>query len=141
VHFVEAIAQMNKYAMFLKEILGNKRKLAKFERIILNEECSAIVLKKLSPKLKDPGSFTIPCTILDSHFEKALCDLGASTNLMPFPIFQRVRMKEPKSTTISLQLRNHLITYPRGLVEDVLIKVDKFTFAHKFHHVGPVGVD
>jgi len=78
--------------------------LTKFETITLSEECSAIVLKKLPPKLKDPGSFTIPCTIGDSYFEKTLCDLGASINLMPFSIFRKLRMKEPKSTTISLQL-------------------------------------
>jgi len=87
VPFVEAIAQMPKYAKVLKEILGNKKKLTKFEIIALSEECSTIVLKKLHPKLKDPSSFTIPCTIGSSHFEKALCDLGASINLMPFSIF------------------------------------------------------
>jgi len=76
VPFVDAIAQMSKYAKFLKEILSNKRKLIEFETIALSEECSAIVLKKLPPKLKDPDNFTIPCTIGDSHFEKALCDLG-----------------------------------------------------------------
>jgi len=68
----------------------------------LSEECSAIVLKKLPPNLKDLGSFTIPCTIEDSHFEKALCDLGASINLMPFSIFRKLEMQESKSTTISL---------------------------------------
>jgi len=88
--FVEAIAQMPKYVKFWKEILGSKKKLAEFEIITLSEECSAIVLKKLPPKLKDPGSFTIPCTIGESHFEKALCDLGASINLMPLFVFRRL---------------------------------------------------
>jgi len=102
VPFVEAIAQMPKYAKFLKEILGNKRKLTEFETIDLNEECSSIVLKKLHPKLKYLGSFTISCTIKNYHFEKALCDLGASINLMPFSVFRKLGMKETKSTTISL---------------------------------------
>jgi len=132
VPFVEAIAQMPKYAKFLKEILGKKRKLIEFETIALSEECSAIVLKKLPLKLKDPNSFAIPCTIENSHFEKALCDLGASINLMPFSVFRKLGMKEPKSTTISLQLADCSITYPRGIVEDVLVKVDKFIFPVDF---------
>jgi len=132
VPFVEAIAQMSKYAKFFKEILGNKRRLTKFEIITLSEEYSAIVLKKLPLKLKDPGSFTIPCTIENSHFEKALCDLGASINLMPFSIFRKLGMKEPKSTTISLQLVDHSIIYPKGVVEDVLVKIDKFIFPVDF---------
>ncbi|XP_058733173.1 uncharacterized protein LOC131604769 [Vicia villosa] len=76
--FAEAISQMPKYAKFLKDIISNKKKLEGFETVKLNEECSDIVLKKLPPKLKDPGSFNIPCTIGSSHFEKALCDLGAN---------------------------------------------------------------
>jgi len=106
---------MPKYAKFLKEILSNKMKLTEFETIALSEECSAIVLNKLPPKLKDLGSFTILCTIGDSHFEKALCDLGANINLMPFFVFRKLGMKEPKSTTISLQLVDHSIIYPRGV--------------------------
>jgi len=98
----------------------------------LKEQCSAIVLKKLPPKLKDPGSFTIPCTIGDSYFEKALCDLGASINLMPLSVFRRLGMQEPKPTTISLQLADRSITYPRGIIEDVLVKVDKFIFPVDF---------
>ena len=132
VPFVEAIAQMPKYAKFLKEILGKKQKLAEFETVALSEECSAIVLKKLPPKLKDPGSFTIPCTIGESYFERALCDLGASINLMPLSVFRRLGMQEPKPTTISLQLADRSITYPRGIVEDVLVKVDKFIFPADF---------
>jgi len=86
--FAEAPAQMPKYAKFIKEILRNKRKLNDHETIMLNEECSAILLNKLPPKLKDPGSFTIPCTIGNSYFEKPLCDLGASINLMPLSVFR-----------------------------------------------------
>jgi len=79
-----------------------KKKLMEFEIIALNEEWSAIVLKKLPSKLKDPRSFTILCTIEESHFEKALCDLRANINLMPLSIFRRLGMQEPKPTTISL---------------------------------------
>lgn len=130
--FVEAISQIPKYEIFLKEIISNKRKLEGFELVRLNEECSAILLKKLPPKLKDPGSFTIPCSIGNSYFEKALCDLGASINLMPFSVFRKLGMQEPQPTNISLQLANISITHPRGIVEDVLVKVDKFVFPADF---------
>lgn len=130
--FAEAIAQMPKYAKFLKDIISNKKKLEGFETVKLNEECSSIVLKKLPPKLKDPGSFTIPCTIGNSYFEKALCDLGASINLMPLSIFRKLGLQEPQPTNISLQLADRSIAHPRGVVEDVLVKVDKFIFPADF---------
>ncbi|KAL0413406.1 UNVERIFIED_CONTAM: hypothetical protein Sradi_1542300 [Sesamum radiatum] len=67
---------MSGYAKFLKEVISNKRKWENGEIVKLNEECSAILQNKLPPKLKDPGSFSIPCTIGEIKFEKALCDLG-----------------------------------------------------------------
>ena len=94
----------------------------------LSEECSAILQKKLSQKLKDSGSFTLPCTIGDSFFDKVLCDLGASINLMPLSIYRKLRLGEMKQTTISLQLANRSIKYSHGIIEDVLVKVDKFIF-------------
>jgi len=92
--FADVLAQMPKYAKFMKEILRNKRKLEDHETIMLNEEYSAILLNKLPPKLKDPESFTIPCTIRNSYFEKALCDLGASINLMPLFVFWTLGLGE-----------------------------------------------
>ncbi|XP_052189942.1 uncharacterized protein LOC127799752 [Diospyros lotus] len=126
--FVDAITQVPSYAKFLKEILANKRKLAEFETIKLSEECSAIVQNKLPQKLKDPWSFTIPCIIGDICFDKVLCDLGASINLMPLTIFRKVGLGEPKLTTITLQLADRSIKHPKGIVEDVLVKIDKFIF-------------
>ncbi|XP_062100430.1 uncharacterized protein LOC133806330 [Humulus lupulus] len=74
--FAEELEQMPTYLKFLKEILSKKRKFEEYETVALIEECSAILQKKLPPKLKDPSSFTIPCTIGNALFEKALCDLG-----------------------------------------------------------------
>ncbi|XP_024022401.1 uncharacterized protein LOC112091893 [Morus notabilis] len=84
--FAEALAQMPTYVKFMKDILSDKRKLENFETVALTEEYSAIMQRKLPPKLKDLGSFTIPCTIGNSYFGKALCDLRASINLMPLPV-------------------------------------------------------
>ncbi|XP_073273288.1 uncharacterized protein [Primulina huaijiensis] len=115
----EALAQMPYYAKFLKDILTKKRKLVDFETVTLSEECSAILQNKLPPKLKDPGSFSIPCTIGNSNFNKALCDLGASINLMPYSCFEKLGIGEVKPTTISLQLADRPIKYPRGETADV----------------------
>ena len=129
---IEALEQMPKYAKFLKDIISKKRKLEEHETVMLTEESSAILQKKLPPKLKDPGSFTIPCTIGKSYFDRALCDLGASINLMPLSIFRKLGLGEVKPTTISLQLADRSIKYPRGVIEDVLVKVDKFIFPADF---------
>ncbi|KAJ4724584.1 DNA-directed DNA polymerase [Melia azedarach] len=130
--FVDALEQIPSYVKFMKEILSNKRKLEENETVMLTEECSTILQNKLPTKLKDPGSFTIPCTIGECYFEKALCDLGASINLMSFSVFRKLGLGEAKSTTVSLQLADRSIKHPRGVIEDVLIKVDKFIFPADF---------
>lgn len=101
--FANAIAQTPSYAKFLKEILTNKRKLEEYETVCLNEECSAILLKKLPPKLKDPRSFTVPCTIGSNYFEHSLRDLGASVNLMPLSVYMSLRLEEAKPTNNFLE--------------------------------------
>ena len=86
--FVDALEQMPSYVKFMKNILSKKRRLLDFEIMNLTEECSAILKRKLPQKLKGLSSFTIPCTIENSIFERALCDLGSSINLMLLSIFR-----------------------------------------------------
>lgn len=130
--FIDIVTQMPNYANFLKDILANKRTLEDGEIVKLNEECSAILQNKLPPKLKDPGSFTIPCQIGAVHFDKALCDLGASINLMPYSVFEKLGVGQVKNTMVSLQLADRSIKFARGIVENVLIKVGKFVFPADF---------
>ncbi|OIT29995.1 hypothetical protein A4A49_62010, partial [Nicotiana attenuata] len=96
--FTKSLTQMPSYAKFLKKILSSKRKLEEVSVVKLTEKCSAILQNKLPQKLGDPGSFTIPCTVGGAHFEKALCDSGASINLMPFSIFRKLELGEKKDT-------------------------------------------
>ena len=77
-------------------------------------------------------SYTIPCAIGNSVFEKASCDLGAGINLMPLSIFRQLYLVEANPTTITLQLADRYLTHPRGIIEDVLVKVDKFIFPTDF---------
>jgi hypothetical protein len=86
----------------------------------------------LPPKLEDPGNFTIPCSIGNSIFEKALCDLGASINLIPLSIFKKLGLGEARLTTVTLQLVDRSLKHPRGIIEDVLVKVGNFIFLADF---------
>ena len=132
--FAEALKQMLGYVKFMKDILSKKRKLGDYEIVALSKECSAILEKKLPPKLKDPGNFTIPCAIGNEVFERALCDLGASINLMPWSIFMKLKLGEAHPTIVTLQLADQSLTHPRGIIEDVLVKVEKIYLPRRFHY-------
>ncbi|XP_027103150.2 uncharacterized protein [Coffea arabica] len=121
--FIDAITQIPSYARFLKDIMSRKRKIVDNEMITLTEECSALIKNKLPPKLKDPRSFSIPCTIGQLHFSNALCDLGASVSLMPLLVAQRLGLQELKATNITLQLADRSIAHSIGILENMLIRV------------------
>ncbi|GJT33606.1 DNA-directed DNA polymerase [Tanacetum coccineum] len=124
--FIEALAQMPKYARFLKSLLTNKARLEEACTITMNERCSAVLLNKLLSKEKDPESFSMPCDIGQLHIDNALADLGASISLMPYTMYEKLGLGEPKPIRMSLELADKSIQYPRGIIENVLIKVDKF---------------
>ncbi|XP_070682385.1 uncharacterized protein [Malus domestica] len=121
---IDAIKNIPSYAKFLKDVCTKKKKLVDFEKVILTEQCSAVLLHKLPPKKKDPGSFTISCTIGNCDFSSALIDLGAGVNLMPYSVFKRLGEGELKPTSSIIQLADRSITYPKGVIEDVIVKVD-----------------
>ena len=83
-------------------------------------------------RIKDLGSFTIPYAIGDAVFEKALCDLGASINLMPMSIIKKLNLGEARPTTVTLQLVDRSLTHLCDIIKDVLVKVDKFIFPVDF---------
>ena len=129
---VECLSQMPKYAKFLKELISNKKKLQEFETVTLTKECSAIISNKLPLKRKHPGSLTIPCSVGNLKFQKALCDSGASINLMPLSIYRKLGLGEAKPTSIRLQLADRTVKEPEGIVEDVLVRAGKFIFPVDF---------
>ena len=87
---VEALEQMPTYAKFLKDILFKKRGIGEYETIALTQECSDMVCERVPTKMKDLGSFTIPCSIGGVYIGKALCDLRVSINLMPLSVFNKL---------------------------------------------------
>ena len=130
--FMDALDNMPTNVKFMKKILASKKKFEEYGTITLTEECSAILQKKLPPKIQDPSSFAIPFSIGTRVSGKALCDLGASINLMSLSMFKRLKLGEPKSTTINLQLADRSYQHPRGIIENVLVKVGKFILLADF---------
>ncbi|RWR73276.1 hypothetical protein CKAN_00154200 [Cinnamomum micranthum f. kanehirae] len=129
---IDAIKQIPSYAKFIKELCTNKMRFRDREEVKLTEEVSAVLSRKLPPKLKDPGSFTIPCKIGDHTFERALLDLGSSINLLPFSVYEYLGLGELKPTSIILQLADKSVKHPRGILEDILIKVGEFILPANF---------
>ncbi|CAJ2657923.1 unnamed protein product [Trifolium pratense] len=123
---------MPSYAKFLKELLTKKRKPLDDEMVSMTEECSALIQRKLPQKKKDPGSFTIPCSIGTLTIEKALCDLGASINLMPLSMMKKIPGAVAKPTKMSLSLADRSVVHPEGILHDVLVKVAGFVFPADF---------
>ncbi|XP_074336311.1 uncharacterized protein LOC141673459 [Apium graveolens] len=130
--FADLLALMPLYVKFMKEVMYNRKKFEEVKIITLNEECSYVIQHIIPPKLKDPGSFTFPCTLGEIRIKKSLCDLGTSVSLMPHSIYKRLGLGELKKTRISLQLADVSIKYPLGVLEDVLVKVDKFVIPCDF---------
>ncbi|XP_016571209.1 uncharacterized protein LOC107869163 [Capsicum annuum] len=101
VPLVEALEQIARYAKFMKDLLMKKR-IVSYELMDNLNHCGAISIRSLVQKKANPGAFTIPCTIRSLDFSKALCDLGASINLMPLAVYKKMGLGDPTPTNIRL---------------------------------------
>ena len=129
---LDLINQVPAYAKFLKDLCKINRGLGIEKKAFLTEHVSALIQSKYPVKYKDPGSPTIPVNIGGSCINKALLDLGASVNLMPFSVYMQLGLGELKPTSITLSLADRLVKIPKGIVEDVLVKIDKFYYPVDF---------
>nr|GEY88623.1 reverse transcriptase domain-containing protein [Tanacetum cinerariifolium] len=120
--FADALIHMPKFALMFKKLLNNKDKLIELTKTPLNENCSAVVLKKLPKKLGDPGRFLIPCDFTGLDNCLALADLGASINLMPWSIWKKLRLPTLNDTKMVLELADRTISKPTGVAENVFVK-------------------
>ncbi|GJT18736.1 reverse transcriptase domain-containing protein [Tanacetum coccineum] len=132
ISFADALLLIPIFAPTIKSLLMNKEKFLKLAKIPLNENCSVMLLKKLPEKLRDPDKFLIPCNFQGMDVCHALADLGASINLMPLSIWKRLSLPKLTPTRMTLELADRSITYPKGLAEDVFVKVGKFHFSTDF---------
>ncbi|GJX40964.1 reverse transcriptase domain-containing protein [Tanacetum coccineum] len=115
----------------LKALFSNKEKLLELANTPLNENCLAVILKKLPKKLEDPGKFLIPCGF--SEFKcKALADLCDSINLMPLSVWKKLGLPKIISTRMTLKLANWSVCTPAGIARDVFVLVGRFTFPADF---------
>ena len=117
---------------FLKDLCTIKKGLGIEKKEFLTEQVSAIIQSKNPVKYKDPGSPTISVNIGGTCIDKALLDLGASVNLLPYSVYKQLGLGELKPTNITLSLADRSVKIPKGIVEDVLVKVDKFYYPVDF---------
>ena len=129
---LDLINQVPAYAKFLKDLCTIKKGLGIEKKAFLTEHVSAIIQSKYPVKYKDPGSPTIPVNIGGNCIDKSLLDLGASVNLMPYSVYLQLGLGELKPTTITLSLADRSVKIPKGIVEDVLVKIDKFYYPLDF---------
>jgi len=120
--FAEALTRMPLYAKFIKKIFSKKKAIEHNETIALTRVSSAII-KKLPPKLGDPGSFSIPCVIASEAIDKVMCDLGSSISLLPLSLFKKMGIRELKPTKATLRLANGTTIHPVGFIEDIPVEV------------------
>ncbi|CAN6547346.1 unnamed protein product [Malus baccata var. baccata] len=130
---LDAIKQVPRYAKFLKELCTTRKRMSTKEVVKVGENVSAILQRKLPPKCKDPGSFTIPCVIGNTRFESAMLDLGASINVMPYSIYASMNLGALKNDGVIIQLADRSNAYPKGVLEDVLVQVNHLVFPADFY--------
>ncbi|GKB31263.1 reverse transcriptase domain-containing protein, partial [Tanacetum coccineum] len=141
ISFADALILMPKFASTLKSLISNKEKLFELARTPLNEHCSAVLLKKLPEKLRDPGKFLIPCDFPGMDECLALADLGASINLMPLSVWKKLSLPELTPTCMTLELADRSISQPIGIAEDVDIKVGKYSSNYDDNSVNRIDVN
>ena len=129
---LDMINQVPTYAKFLKDLCTVKKGLGIDKKAFLTEQVRSIIQCKTLVKYKDPGSPTILVNIGGICIDKALLNLGASVNLLPYSAYKQLGLGELKPTNITLSLADRYVKIPKGIVEDVLVKVDKFYYPVDF---------
>lgn len=97
---LECVRQIPKYAKFLKELCTTRRQTREVQVVKMSETVSAVIQRKLPPKMKDPGSFNVPCVIGNTRFENVMLDLGASINVMPYNVYQSLSLRPLKKDNV-----------------------------------------
>ena len=129
---LDIIKQVPAYAKFLKDLCTIKKGLGIEKKAFLTDQVSAIIQSKTPVKFKDPGSPTISVNIRGTCIDKSLLDLGASVNLLSYSVYKQLGLGELKPTNITLSLVDRSVKIPKGIVEDVLVKVEKFYYPVDF---------
>nr|GEV91923.1 DNA-directed DNA polymerase [Tanacetum cinerariifolium] len=132
ISFADALILMPKFGPSIKSLLTNKDKLCELARTPLNEHCLTMLLKKFPEKLGDPDKFLIPCDFSEMAECLALADVGASIDLMPLFVWNKLSLPDLSSTCMTLALVDRSISHPVGVAKDVFVKVGTFRFPADF---------
>ncbi|GJU19291.1 reverse transcriptase domain-containing protein [Tanacetum coccineum] len=133
--FADALLHMPKFAPMFRKLLNNKDKILELTKTPVNENCSAVILKTFPEKLGDPGRFLIPCDFPELDECLALADLGASINLMPLSVFEKLNLQGLTKTKMILELADRSTSTPTGIAENVFVKEDIFRTAKSLDDV------
>ncbi|GJW97307.1 hypothetical protein Tco_0179115 [Tanacetum coccineum] len=129
---LKEIRQTDNYAKHIKNLVANKPRTEEDEDVRLNHMCSALFQNQLRPKEQDPGSFILPCSIRRLDFNNALADLGASISIMPLSMYKRLGMGKLEPIDMIIEMADNTKRTPKGIVRNLLIKIDKFIFPVDF---------
>nr|XP_016495508.1 PREDICTED: uncharacterized protein LOC107814583 [Nicotiana tabacum] len=127
----KAFQEIPGFAKYLKDLI-TKKKTTKNEVVNVTHRVCSIIATTTVQKEEDSGAFTIPCTFGLRDFARALCDNGASINLMPLDIYKKAGLGMPRPTSMRLQMADRSIKRLVGIIDDVLVKVGKFLLPADF---------
>ncbi|XP_052621458.1 uncharacterized protein LOC128127127 [Lactuca sativa] len=130
---LDAIRQVPRYAKFLKELCTSKKKLRGNETVKVSENVFAVLQKRMPPKCKDPGVFTVPCKLGNLYVPRAMLDLGASINVLPYSVYKSIGIATLTKTGVIIQLANRSIVHLKDVLEDVLVQVNELVFPTDFY--------
>ncbi|XP_023738019.1 uncharacterized protein LOC111886010 [Lactuca sativa] len=130
---LDAIKHVPRYAKFLKELCTSKKKLRGNETIKVSENVSAVLQKRMPPKCMDLSVFTVPCKLGSLYVPRAMLDLGASVNVLPYSVYKSIGIGTLTKTGMIVQLANRSIVHPKGVLEDVLVQVNELVFPADFY--------
>ncbi|XP_071694890.1 uncharacterized protein [Rutidosis leptorrhynchoides] len=130
----DVLKGMPNYGRFIKELISQKGKYHEETFFFIEEECTKILASRprIPKKLGDPGKFVFPCKFGESEVFNALADLGASINLMPHSLYERLGLEPLKPTRIRIRLANHLFDTAIGIAGDILVSIDSLVFPVDF---------
>ncbi|GKC63695.1 hypothetical protein Tco_1096293, partial [Tanacetum coccineum] len=129
---LKEIRQTDDYAKHMKNFVASKQKTEEDDEVRMNPRCSALLQSQLPPKEQDPRSFILPCSIGRLDFNKSLTDLGASISVIPFSMYKHLGLEKLEPINMVIEMADNTKSTPKGIVKNLLIKIDKSIFPVDF---------
>ncbi|KAL7605792.1 uncharacterized protein LOC111906878 [Lactuca sativa] len=130
--FIDSLSKVPEYAKFLQDFINTRQQLEKNSKVILSEQSSKVIMEELPKNMGDLGRLTLPCEFGNNLKTYTLADSGAIINLMPYSFNQKLNLPGLKATRMTIYMANRSVTHPRGIVENISLKIGKFVFPIDF---------